>query len=131
MTVLLNRSYNGINAGSVVEFSAELEAALVAQGLASASVAAVTPGAQSRQDGPNTLIPVLVGTGAIAAAASTLVINSPNITANSKGFAQISQAAADGTATSIVRVSAAAGALTITANAAATAQTEVSFIVFA
>lgn len=131
MTVLLNRSYNGFTTGSVVEFPSELESALVAQGLASTSAAAVTPGAQSRTDGTNTLIPVLVGTGAIAAASATLVISSPNITANSKGFAQISQAAADGTATSIVRVSAAAGALTITANAAATAATEVSFVVFA
>lgn len=130
MTVLLNRSYNGFVAGSVVEFSAELEASLIAQGLASASVAALTSGAQSRTDGTNTLIPVLAGTGAIAAAASTLVISNANITANSKAFAMISQAAADGTATSIVRVSCAAGAVTITANAAATAATEVSFVVF-
>jgi hypothetical protein len=128
--ITLLRSYNGFVAGAIVEFTAELEAALIAQGLALTSAGPVTPGAQSRVDGANPMIPVLAGTAAIAAAASSVVISNSAITANSKGFAQISQAAADGTATSIVRVSAAAGALTITANAAATAATEVSFIVF-
>jgi hypothetical protein len=129
--ILLNRSYNGFTAGSIVEFPAELEAALIAQGLASSSAGPVTPGTQTRSDGPNTLIPVLVGTGSVAIGASTLVVNNANITANSKCFALVSQAAADATALRVERASAAAGVLTIAVTAAATAATEVSYIVFA
>jgi len=48
MAVLLNKAYAGNAAGTIREFSAELEAALIAQGLASASVVgSVTVGAQT------------------------------------------------------------------------------------
>lgn len=129
--ILLNRSYNGFTAGSIVEFSAELEAALIAQGLAASSAGPVTSGAQSTTAGTNTLIPVLAGTASVAIGAATVVITNANITANTKGFAQVSQAAADATALRVERVSCAAGAMTITVTAAATAATEVSYLAFA
>lgn len=128
--ILLSRSYNNFPAGVVVEFSAELEAALISQGLASSSAGPVTPGAQAPTTGTNVLIPVLAGTAAVAIGAATVTITNPNITINSKGFAVVSQAAADATALRVERVSAAAGVLTITVTAAATAQTEVSYFVF-
>lgn len=127
--ILLNRPYAGFTAGTIVEFSAELEAALIAQGLAASSAGPVTPGAQATNGlGPNTLLPLIAGTAAVAIGASTVVITNPLITANTKGFAQVSQAAADATALRVERVSCAAGAMTITVTAAATAATEVSWM---
>lgn len=127
MTVTLNRSYQGLPAGTVTEFSAELEAALIAQGLAS-NGGTLTAGALSNTANGLKVVG-FAGTAVIAAAASSVVISNPAITANSKAFAQVAQAAADATLTSVLRVSCAAGAVTITGNAAATAATEVSYLI--
>lgn len=135
--ITLIRPYAGFPAGAVVEFSKELEASLVGQGLASTSSGPVTPGAQTQQVPINPALPCLAGTAAIAAGSSSVVITNPALNANCKAFAQISQATADGTATSIVRAVCADGAggapgtLTIFANANATAATEVSYLVVA
>lgn len=115
MTVLLNRSYAGTPAGQVVSLTAELEAALIAQGLATASTrATTTTGAQTQN--------ALQGTAAIAAGASSVVITNSLVDANSHVTAKVAQAAADGTLLRVERVVCAAGSFTIfgTANATAT-----------
>lgn len=115
MTVLLNRAYGGAAAGAILSFTSELEAALIAQGLASASTRALTTtGAQTQN--------ALQGTAAIAAGASSVVITNNLVDANSHVTAKVAQAAADGTLLRVERVLCAAGSFTIfgTANATAT-----------
>jgi hypothetical protein len=113
MAILLARSYQNYPAGSVVELPASTEAALIAQGLASASVAAITPG--------NITTNGMRGSAAIAAAATSVVITNPQIDVTSTVHASIAQTVADATLTSIVRIVAAAGSVTIFGNAASTA----------
>jgi hypothetical protein len=115
MTVLLSRAYAGAPAASVVSFTSELEAALIAQGIATASTrASTTTGAQTQN--------ALQGTAAIAAGSSSVVITNSLVDANSHVTAKVAQAAADGTLLRVERVLCAAGSFTIfgTANATAT-----------
>jgi len=115
MTVLLSRSYAGVPSGQIVSFTTEVEAALVAQGLATASTRAnTTTGAVTQNS--------LQGTVAIAAAASSVVVTNNLVDANSHVTAKVAQAAADGTLLRVERVVCAAGSFTIfgTANATAT-----------
>jgi hypothetical protein len=111
--ILLGRSYGGYNAGTIVQLSTSLEAALVAQGLATVSAGPVTPGAVS------TTQPM--GRVGIAAAGTSVVVTNPAFTTESKFAAYLSNAAADGTALYITRITPAAGSVTFTLNAAATA----------
>ena len=127
MTVLLNRTYAGLLAGTVVQLSTELEAALIAAGYAVTSAAVPTAGAITALIGNDS---VLAGTGAVAAGASTLVVSNPRITAQSKGFAFIGQPAADLTFVTILRVSCAAGVMTITGASNATAATVINYVIF-
>lgn len=116
MTVLLNRAYAGTPAGTVTSFTAEVEAALIAQGLASASTrASTTTGAVTQN--------TLQGTVAIAAGASSVVVTNSLVDANSHVVAKVAQAAADGTLLRVERVVCAAGSFTIYGTAAATATT--------
>lgn len=115
MTVSLIRSYAGVPAGQVVSFTTELEAALVAQGLAAASTrASTTTGAQTQN--------ALQGTAAIGAGASSVVVTNNLVDANSHVTAKVAQSSADGTLLRVERVVCAAGSFTIfgTANATAT-----------
>lgn len=115
MTVALTRSYAGAPAGAVISLTTEAEAALVAQGLATASArASTTTGAQTQN--------ALQGTAAIAAGASSVVITNSLVDANSHVVAKVAQAAADTTLLRVERVVCAAGSFTIfgTANATAT-----------
>lgn len=115
MAVLLLRPYAGNAAGATVELPAELEASLIAQGLASsASIANVTTGAVTSH--------TPTGTAAIAAGSSSVVITNNLVKANSKVFAVVAQAAADGTLLRVERIVPADGSFTIygTANATAT-----------
>lgn len=123
MAVLLSRAYGGYAAGTVCEFPASTETALIAQKFATTSSSKPTAGAVTTNQ--------LVGKASIAAAASSVVVTHAQVNSTTKVVAQISQSAADGTATSIVRVTPAAGSFTITANAAATADTEVSWEIVA
>lgn len=123
MTVILSRPYQGIAAGVVVTLPDSTEAALIAQGLAvTALKTATTTGAQT--------VPALSGTAAIAAGASSVVITNPLVTATSKVFAAVSQAAADSTLLRVERVLPAAGSFTIYGTANATATTLIDWIVF-
>lgn len=122
MAVTLLRAYGGTPAGQVVEFTSELETALVAQGIATAaSVANVTTGAQTQN--------TFSGTAAIAAGSSSVVITNSNITANSKVWAVVAQASADGTLLRVERVVPAAGSVTIYGTANATATTLIDWAI--
>lgn len=102
--VLLSRSYGGYPAGTIVQLSTSIEAALIAAGLASNSAGPVTPG------NVTTIQPS--GRCGIAAAGTQVVVSNPAFTAESKFIAVLSNAAADTTATSITRIVPAAGQVT-------------------
>ena len=122
MAVLLNKAYAGNATGTIREFSAELEAALIAQGIASDStVASVTVGAQTCN--------TYTGTAAIAAGASSVVITNELIKENSRVWAVVAQAAADGTLLRVERVASAAGSFTIYGTANATATTLIDWAI--
>ena len=121
MTVLLNQAYAGYQAGTVVVLPAETESALVAQGLASVSSAVPTSGAVT--------VNILRGRAAMAAGASTLVITCPACTSSSIVFAQVAQATADGTFTSVLRCTPNNGSFQINGPALATAATQISWLV--
>lgn len=111
--------YGGYPSGSIVEFPASTESALIASGQAVASA------------GPATIGPVTTnsyqGSVTFAAGASSLVVTNENIAAQSLVHAYISQAAADATALRVERVVAAAGSFTIYLSAAATSAVSVKW----
>jgi hypothetical protein len=121
MTILLNRPYQNYPAGAIAEFSASTESALVAQGLASASTAVVTAGAQSAQ--------AMRGVCAVAAGASSVVVTNPYVDVTSTVVAYVAQTTADSTFTSVLRVVPAAGSFTIFGPTTATAITTVDWVV--
>jgi hypothetical protein len=122
MAVLLNKAYNGYLSGTVVNLPTNVETALVASGLASASTRASTTTGAVTYNG-------LQGTCAVAAGASSIVITTNKCDANSIVVAYVSQAAADGTFLRVERVLPAAGSFTIYGTAAATATTLVSWAI--
>jgi len=119
MTVLLNRAYQGYVSGAIVALDASTEAALIAQGLAVTSAAAPTTGAATAN--------AVQGRCAIAAGASSVVITNAYVNANSKIFAVVAQAAADGTLLRVERILPAAGSFTIYGTANATATTVIDW----
>lgn len=121
MTVSLNAGYAGYLAGTVRQLRTSTEAALIAQGLASASSAAITTGAVTTTEKE--------GRVSIAAGASSLVVTNPGITAESKVWACVAQAAADGTLLRVERVLCAAGSFTIYGTANATAATIIDWAI--
>jgi hypothetical protein len=110
--ILLNRSYAGYPAGSIVQMQTVVEAALIAQGLASSSAGPVTAG--------NISTTQTQGRVGGAAATASLTVSNPSFTTESKFNAYLSQAAADATATVVNRIVAAAGSVTFFLNAAST-----------
>jgi hypothetical protein len=125
MAINLNRQYMGLLAGTVVGLSSNVENNLIASGMASAnaSKANITPG--------NVAYAGIQGTVAIAVGANSVTITNPLIDANTKVMANIAQAAADGTLTSLVRIVPAAGSVTIYGNANATAAVVVDWSIVA
>jgi hypothetical protein len=118
--ISLNRSYAGYPSGSIVQLQTVVEAALIAQGLAATSAGPVTPGAVSTTANQ--------GRCGIAAAGTSVVVTNPAFTTESKFQAYLSNAAADGTALYITRITPAAGSVTFTLNAAATAAVAVDWM---
>lgn len=116
MAILLgSKGYAGYLPATVVNLPTSLEAALVAQGFATAStVASTTTGAVTAN--------IYSGICAIAAGSGSIVITNNLVDASTKIWAVVSQAAADGTLLRVERIVAAAGSFTIfgTANATAT-----------
>lgn len=117
--VLLSRSYAGYAAGSIVQLSTNEEAALIAQGMATTSAGPVTTGAVTTSK--------TSGRVAIAAGASSVVVTNANVDANSKIYAVVAQAAADGTLLRVERILPAAGSFTIYGTANATATTSIDW----
>jgi len=121
--VLLNRAYGGYLANTIVSLPADTELALIAQGLAVASAAGPVTGAAATTS-------YLTGKAGVAIAATSVVITHAACTVSSIVFAQVSQAAADGTALRVERVVPGAGSFTIHVTAAATALTSVHWMLF-
>lgn len=122
MAVLLTRAYEGYAAGTVVNLPTNIETALVAQGLATASTRASTTTGAVTYNG-------MQGTAAIAAGSSSVVITTNKCDANSIVIAYVSQASADGTLLRVERVLPAAGSFTIYGTANATATTMISWAI--
>jgi hypothetical protein len=118
--VLLNQPYGGYASGRIVQLTTNEEAALVAQGLASVSAGPVTTGAVTTAK--------TMGRVAIAAGSSSVVVTNANVDANSKIYAVVAQAAADGTLLRVERILPAAGSFTIYGTANATATTTIDWI---
>lgn len=111
--ILLSRAYAGYPAGTIVQLPTSEEAALVAQGLATVSAGPVTPG--------NVTTTKTSGRVGIAAAGTKVTITNPSFNTESKFSVNLSNAAADATATFIGLVNPKAGSVDFTLNAAATA----------
>ncbi len=120
--ILLNRSYAGYAAGTIVQLPTNVEAALIAQGLGSNSAGPVTPGAVTTTANQ--------GRVGIAAGSSSVVVTNPNVTAESRIFAVVAQAAADGTLLRVERIVPAAGSFTIYGTANATAAVAIDWAIF-
>lgn len=119
--VLLGKNYAGYASGTIVELPASTEAALIASGQATNSAGPPTAGAVSTTANS--------GCVTVAAAAASLVVTHPNVTAQSIVVAVVNQAAADGTFLRVERVVPAAGSFTIYGTAAATAATLVKWAI--
>ena len=111
--ILLSKAYKGYAAGTIVQLATQEEAALIAQGFGTTSAGPVTPGAVTTT--------ASAGRVGIAAAGTSVVVTNPAFNTESKFVAYLSNAAADGTALYITRITPAAGSVTFTLNAAATA----------
>jgi hypothetical protein len=118
--ILLGRAYAGYLAGTIVQLATQEEAALVAQGFASVSAGPVTPGAVT------TTKPF--GRVGIAAAGTSVVVTNSSFNTESRFQAYLANAAADGTALYITRITPAAGSVTFTLNAAATAAVAIDWL---
>lgn len=110
--ILLSRPYGGYAAGTIVQFQTATELSLIGQGLGTSSVGPVTPGPVTTSQ--------TNGRVGIAAAGTSVTITGP-FTTESKFGQNLSNAAADTTATYVSRVVPAAGSVTFFLNAASTA----------
>lgn len=119
--VLLSRPYAGYASGTVVELSSQLEAALIASGGATDSAGPPTTGNVSTTE--------LAGCAAIAAGSSSVTITNPAIKKQTKVWAAVAQAVADGTLLRVERVVCADGSVTIYGTANATATTLIDWAV--
>lgn len=111
--------YGGYPSGSIVEFPASTEAALIASGQAIPSTGPATPGPVTTN--------AKQGSVTFAAGTSSLVITNAKFAPQSLVHAYISQVAADATALRVERVIAADMTVTIYLNAAATAAVSVKW----
>lgn len=121
--ILISKAYKGYLAQTIVQLAAQEEAALVAQNFATVSAGPVTPGAVSTTN--------TVGRVGIAAAGTSVVVSNPAFTTESRFLAYLSNAAADGTALYITRITPANGSVTFTLNAAATAAVSIDWALLA
>lgn len=119
--ILLGKSYAGYLSGTVVQLPTQEEASLVAQGFGTVSAGPVTTG--------NVTTTKTTGRVGIAAAGTSVVVTNAAFDANSKFVAYLSNSgAADGTATYVRAIVPAAGSVTFTLNAAATAAVSIDWM---
>lgn len=128
MAVTLTRAYQGYTAGQVIDLPAELEAALVGQGLATAG-GSPTSGALTTSVAATGAQLVFAGYANVAIGATSVVITIPGVTAQHKAWAVIAQAAADATFVTILRVNCTANTVTVFGTASATAATRIAYFV--
>lgn len=125
MTVTLARPYQGYIAGQTVQVPTSTENSLSSQGVgavaSTSASAAVTTGALT------TSLPA--GRVSIAAGSSSVVVTNPNVDVNSKIWAVVNQAAADGTLLRVERIVPGAGSFTIYGTANATATTVIDWAI--
>ena len=119
--VLLNRAYAGYPANTIVQLGTVEEAAVIANGLAVNSAGPVTPGAVRTERS--------FGRVGISIGVSSVVVTCPIVTAESKVFAVIAQAAADSTLLRVERILCANGSFTIYGTANATAAVAIDWAV--
>ncbi len=117
--ILLAKNYGGYAAGTVVQFQSVIEQSLVAQGFGTKSTGPVTAG--------NVATNQVAGRVAVAAGTNQVVITNPSFTTECKFLAYLVGAAPDATATAIVLVNPAAGFVTFTTNANATALVQIDW----
>lgn len=115
------RGFGGYAASTIVQLLTNVEAALIAQGLGTNSAGPVTPGAVTTTQ--------LGGRVGIAAGGTSVVVTNTAFTTETKFLAYLSNAAADGTALSVTRITPAAGSVTFTLNAAAAAAVAIDWAV--
>lgn len=125
MTILLNRAYQGYVAGQTVQVPTSTENSLASQGVG--AVAATTASATVTTGALTTSLPA--GRVAIAAGSSSVVVTNPNVDVNSKIWACINQATADGTLLRVERIVPGAGLFTIYGTANATATTVIDWAI--
>jgi len=118
--ILLSKAYGGYAAGTIVQLQTAVESALIAQGFGTSSAGPVTPGAVTTTQ--------VAGRVGIAAAGTAVVVTNPQFTTESKFAAYLSNAAADGTAFNVARITPANGSVTFTLNAAATAAVAIDWM---
>lgn len=123
MTVLLTRPYANYSVGQTIQLPTNIENSLIAAGIA--TLVATTASAAVTQGALSTNLPA--GRCTIAIGASSVVVTNPSVDVNSKIFAVINQAAADGTLLRVERVVPGAGSFTIFGTANATAATVVDW----
>jgi len=111
--ILLSKSYGGYPVGTIAQFQSTVEASLVAQGFGTKSTGPVTPG--------NVTTTQVAGRAGIAGGANAVTISNTGFTTESKFIAYLSNAAVDATATGVVLITPAAGSVTFTTNANASA----------
>ena len=126
MTVTLSRTYAGYPSGNTIQVPTNTETALAAQGIG--TVAATTASAAPSLGAVTAN--VTSGRVAIAAGASSVVVTNSLVDVNSKIFAVINQASADGTLLRVERIVPAAGSFTIYGTANATATTVIDWVLF-
>lgn len=113
------RGYAGYLPATIVQFQTSEEAVLVSQGLGTSSAGPVTPG--------NVTTTKVTGRVGVAAAGTAVVVSNTNFTTESKFVAYLSNAAVDTTAFNVARITPAAGSVTFTLNAAATAAVSIDW----
>ena len=119
--ILLSKAYAGYASGTIVQLQTPVEAAMVAQGIATVSAGPVTPGAVTTTE--------TQGRVGIAAAGTSVVVTNASFTAESKFAVFLSNSgAADGTATYVRAIVPAVGSVTFTLNAAATAAVSIDWM---
>lgn len=125
MTILLARPYGGYTAGQTVQLPTVTENALVAAGFG--SIVLTTASAPVTQGALSTSFPA--GRVTIAIGASSVVVTCPACDVNSKVWAVVNQATADGTLLRVERIVPGAGSFTIYGTANATAATVIDWAI--
>jgi hypothetical protein len=126
MTVLLSRTYAGYPSGNTIQVPTNTENAISAQGLGSVASTAASAAPSTGAVTAN----LTSGRVAIAAGSSSVVVTNNLVDVNSKIFAVINQATADGTLLRVERIVPAAGSFTIYGTANATATTVIDWVLF-